>query len=103
MPFTRIESLDREGRGVAHVEGKTIFVDGAITGEDVEYSAYRKKPAWEAAQIVRIEREGEARVSPRCHFFGYCCGGWLQHLVGRTQVAATLGEHIVATLNIGRG
>ena len=88
MPFARIESLDREGRGVAHVDGKTIFVDGAITGEDVEYSAYRKKPAWEAAQIVRIEQEGAARVSPRCAFFGTCGGCSMQHIEERAQVAA---------------
>src|SRR5712672_4025827 len=88
MPIALIESLDREGRGVAHVEGKTIFVDGAITGEDVEYSAYRKKPAWEAAQIVRIEQEGAARVSPRCAFFGTCGGCSMQHIEERAQVAA---------------
>jgi len=88
MPFARIESLDREGRGVAHVDGKTIFVDGAITGEDVEYSAYRKKPAWEAAQIVRIEQEGAARVSARCAFFGTCGGCSMQHIEERAQVAA---------------
>jgi len=83
-----IESLDHEGIGVAHVDGKTIFVDGAITGEDVEYSAYRKKPAWEAAQIVRIEKESAARTSPRCAFFGTCGGCSMQHVEERAQVAA---------------
>src|SRR6266704_2742916 len=68
MPIALIESLDREGRGVAHVGGKAVFVDNAVPGERVEYSAYRKKPAWEAAQIVRIEQEGAARISPRCAF-----------------------------------
>ena len=32
MTSVRIESLDYEGRGVTHVDGKTIFVEGAITG-----------------------------------------------------------------------
>src|SRR3981189_3579862 len=88
MPFARIESLDREGRGVAHVEGKTIFVDGAITGEDVEYSSYRKKPAWEAAQVLRIEKAASARVAPRCAFFGPCGGCAMQDVEDRAQVAA---------------
>src|SRR5258708_37002432 len=78
MPIALIESLDREGRGVAHVGGKAVFVDNAVPGELVEYSAYRKKPAWEAAQIVRIEQEGAARISPRCVFFGTCGGCSLQ-------------------------
>jgi 23S rRNA (uracil1939-C5)-methyltransferase len=88
MPFARIESLDREGRGVAHVDGKTIFVDGAITGEDVEYSSYRKKPAWEAAQVLRIGKAASARVAPRCAFFGTCGGCSMQHVEDRAQVAA---------------
>jgi 23S rRNA (uracil1939-C5)-methyltransferase len=102
MPLARIESLDREGRGVAHVEGKTIFVDGAITGEDVEYSAYRKKPAWEAAQIVRIEQEGAARVSPRCPFFGTCGGCSMQHVEERAQVAAKQRVLEDALWHVGR-
>jgi len=80
MPIALIESLDREGRGVAHVEGKAVFVDSAVPGELVEYSAYRKKPAWEAARIVRIERESAARISPRCVFFGTCGGCSMQHI-----------------------
>src|SRR5882672_9264660 len=88
MPIARIESLDREGRGVAHADGKTIFVDGAVPGEDVEYSAYRKKPSWELAQTLRIDREGASRVSPRCPFFGTCGGCSMQHVEERAQVAA---------------
>src|SRR5258708_21195003 len=88
MPIALIESLDREARGVAHVGGKAVFVDNAVPGELVEYSAYRKKPAWEAAQIVRIEQEGAARVSPRCAFFGTCGGCSMQHIEERAQVAA---------------
>src|SRR6267378_5224367 len=88
MPIALIESLDREGRGVAHVGGKAVFVDHAVPGERVEYSAYRKKPAWEAAQIVRIEQEGAARISPHCAFFGTCGGCSMQHIEERAQVAA---------------
>ena len=88
MPTARIESLDREGRGVAHSDGKTIFVDGAVPGEDVEYAAYRKKPSWELAQTLRIEREGPSRVPPRCAFFGTCGGCSMQHVEERAQVAA---------------
>ncbi|HEY6239515.1 MAG TPA: TRAM domain-containing protein, partial [Burkholderiales bacterium] len=88
MPIASIESLDREGRGVAHVEGKAVFVDGAVPGELVEYASYRKKPAWEAAQIVRIQRESASRASPRCAFFGTCGGCSMQHVEERAQVAA---------------
>jgi 23S rRNA (uracil1939-C5)-methyltransferase len=47
-----IESLDQEGRGVAHFDGKVIFIEGALPGEIVSYSSYRKKPAFEQAQVT---------------------------------------------------
>ena len=40
-----IESLDQEGRGVAHVDGKTIFIDGALPNERVTYQSQRIKPS----------------------------------------------------------
>src|SRR5215467_4057849 len=102
MPFARIESLDREGRGVAHVDGKTIFVDGAVTGEEVEYSPYRRKPSFELAQVVRIARESSSRVSPRCAYFGTCGGCSMQHVDSGTQVAAKQRVLEDALWHVGR-
>lgn len=83
-----IESLNHEGRGVAHRDGKAIFVDGALTGETVTYSIYRKKESFEMAQITRILRESPARVKPRCKHFGVCGGCSLQHMEPSAQIAA---------------
>ena len=102
LRIARIESLDQEGRGVAHVEGKALFVDGAAPGEIVEYASYRKKPAWEAARILRIEKESAARIEPRCAFFGTCGGCSMQHLDGRTQVAAKQRVLEDALWHVGR-
>ena len=83
-----IESLDQEGRGVAHVQGKVIFIEGALPGERVTYNAYRKKPSFELAQTHRIIEPGFSRVFPRCQYFGTCGGCSWQHMDGRAQVAA---------------
>lgn len=88
QPTLVIESLNHEGRGVAHRDGKAIFVDGALTGETVAYSVYRKKDTFEMAQAVRILRESHARVKPRCRHFGVCGGCSLQHLEPAAQIAA---------------
>ena len=86
-PIARIESLDQEGRGIAHVEGKVVFIDGALPGETVEYSVYRRKPSYEQAQVGRILEPSASRVQPACRHFGVCGGCALQHLDAAAQVA----------------
>ncbi|MBV2234064.1 MAG: 23S rRNA (uracil(1939)-C(5))-methyltransferase RlmD [Sterolibacterium sp.] len=83
-----IESLDHEGQGVAHVEGKTLFIEGALPGEQVEYLSYRRKPSFEKATVTRILRASCQRVAPRCRYFGVCGGCSMQHLDERAQTAA---------------
>lgn len=87
MPTGRIESVDHEGRGITRLEGKTIFVDGALPGEVVEYASYRKKPNYELAHLVRVVSASPARVQPKCPHFGICGGCAMQHLDPAAQVA----------------
>ena len=88
MQTYNIESLDQEGRGIARRDGKTIFIEGALSGETVTASIYRKKPSYENAHVQRILRESSQRVTPQCVNFGRCGGCSLQHLEARAQVAA---------------
>ncbi|MDO9388642.1 MAG: TRAM domain-containing protein, partial [Methylotenera sp.] len=83
-----IESLDQEGRGVAHVEGKTIFVDGALPNEKVTFQSIRIKPSYEVANVVEVLKQSNQRVTPKCPHFGLCGGCKLQHLDFAAQVAA---------------
>jgi 23S rRNA (uracil1939-C5)-methyltransferase len=91
--FIEIESLDMEGRGVGHLRnedgspGKVIFVEGALPGERVSYRSYRRKPKWEAASVVEIQRASSLRVTPPCQYFGTCGGCAMQHLEPGAQVA----------------
>lgn len=87
MPIVTIESLDHEGKGVAHQDGKAIFVEGALPGETVEYSSYRRKKSFEMATAEQILRPSAQRVQPRCKFFGLCGGCSMQHLEPSAQVA----------------
>ncbi len=88
MPVGIIESLDHEGRGITRLEGKTIFVEGALPLEEVEYSSYRKKPSYELAQATRILKASGDRVTPGCPHFGVCGGCSMQHADHPAQVAA---------------
>lgn len=83
-----IESLDHEGRGVAHVDGKVIFIEGALPGEQVSYSSFRRKPNFENARADAILRASSQRVTPPCPHFGVCGGCSMQHLDPLAQAAA---------------
>lgn len=87
MLVARVESLDHEGRGVARVDGKTVFIEGALPGETVEFSVYRKKPSFDQAQVVRIIKRSAQRVEPPCTYFGLCGGCSMQHLDANAQAA----------------
>ncbi|MEK7438578.1 MAG: 23S rRNA (uracil(1939)-C(5))-methyltransferase RlmD [Pseudomonadota bacterium] len=87
MPVV-IESLDREGRGIARVEGKAIFIEGGLPGETVSYASYRRKPSYEQAVATAIHETSAERELPRCPHFGVCGGCSMQHLEARAQVAA---------------
>ncbi|WP_026362074.1 MULTISPECIES: 23S rRNA (uracil(1939)-C(5))-methyltransferase RlmD [Methylotenera] len=83
-----IESLDQEGRGVAHVDGKTIFIDGALPNERVTYQSQHIKPSYEVANTISVNKQSNQRVIPKCPHFGLCGGCKLQHLEINAQVAA---------------
>jgi 23S rRNA (uracil1939-C5)-methyltransferase len=97
-----VESLDQEGRGVARRDGKTIFIEGALPGERVTCSPYRRKPAYEVATLTKVVKPTSQRVAPRCPHFGVCGGCSLQHLEPRAQVAVKQRVLEDALWHIGR-
>ena len=102
MTIAHIESLDHEGRGVAHVNGKTLFIEGALPGETVEYSVYRRRPAYEEAQAIRVIKASAQRVTPPCPYFGTCGGCAMQHFDPAAQTAAKQRVLEDALWHIGR-
>lgn len=88
-----IDSIDMDARGVGRLRdeegnpGKVVFVEGALPGERVEYSSYRKKPSYEQATLSKVLRPSVMRTTPGCRFFGTCGGCSMQHLDIRAQIA----------------
>ncbi len=81
-----IEGLSTEGRGIARHEGKTVFVDGALTGELVEVVHYRRQKRFSECQTKQVIRASSERVSPVCPVFDKCGGCQLQHLAAERQI-----------------
>ena len=83
-----VESLDLEAQGVAHnAEGKVVFIDDALPGEEVRVAVRRRKNNWEQASMTARRRESAQRVVPRCPHFGTCGGCKMQHLHLGAQIA----------------
>jgi len=97
-----IESLDQEGRGVAHVDGKVTFVEGALPGERVDAVVVREKPSFAVARAETIRKASASRVQPRCPHFGVCGGCTLQHAHTSLQIAAKQRALEEALARIGR-
>lgn len=83
-----IESLDHEGVGVAHVEGKVVFLDGGVTGERVAFVRRRSRGNFDLGTVTQVLRPSALRVEPRCRWFGTCGGCAMQHVEPAAQVAA---------------
>src|SRR6185295_1843461 len=83
-----IESLDQEGRGIAHAEGKVVFVEGALPGERVRAEIVKRKPSYDIARVGTVDVANANRVVPRCPHFGVCGGCTLQHADPLLQLAA---------------
>ncbi len=83
-----ITDLTHDGRGVAHVDGKAVFVSGALAGERVRLRYTGKKRHFDEAVIEEVLQPSPHRVQPRCAHFGVCAGCVLQHLDNAAQIAA---------------
>ena len=83
-----VVSLDQEGRGVARIDGKAVFVEGALPGETVAITYLKRKPTFDLARADAVLKSNAARVEPRCPHFGICGGCSQQHFDAAAQVAA---------------
>ncbi|WP_018231159.1 23S rRNA (uracil(1939)-C(5))-methyltransferase RlmD [Thioalkalivibrio thiocyanodenitrificans] len=97
-----IESLTHEGRGVARVSGKTVFVDGALPGERVRARYVACHRRYDEAAPVEIIEAAPERVEPRCPHFSVCGGCSLQHMGADAQIQAKQRAVLEVLERVGR-
>src|SRR5207342_105507 len=83
-----IDNLGHDGRGVGRVEGKAVFVSGALPGERVRARQTGRNRHFDEAETIEVLEASPQRVTPRCPHFGVCSGCVLQHLDQDAQIAA---------------
>jgi len=75
-----ISGMNSIGQGVGRIEGLTMFVDGAITGEKIEAKITEFKKNYCIGKINKIIEPSPYRINPFCEVFSNCGGCSLQHL-----------------------
>lgn len=75
-----IDALAHDGRGITRLDGKTVFVHGALPGETVRFEHQRRRRAYDEGTTVEVLKPAGNRVDPRCAHFDLCGGCALQHL-----------------------
>jgi 23S rRNA (uracil1939-C5)-methyltransferase len=96
-----VTSLSHDGRGVAHEDGKAVFVAGALPGELVRVSRRRRRRNYDECETDAIERASADRVTPRCAHFGVCGGCVLQHLDPAAQITLRQAQLLEELRRIG--
>ena len=81
-----IESLAHDGRGVAHVDGKVIFIDEALPGEEVEFIYTESRKDYAEGKVVNLLSRAADRVDALCAHYGVCGGCSFQHVESSAQI-----------------
>ena len=69
-----IEDYAAEGKSLARVDGKVIFVEGAVPGDVVDIQLQKNKTDWAEGFAKKFHSYSENRVQPFCTHFGVCGG-----------------------------
>ncbi len=77
--FTPVRLSD-DGRGIAQVDGKVVFVRGALPGETVEARRVATHRRFDEAELLSVRDAAPERVPAPCPRYGACGGCDLQHL-----------------------
>lgn len=86
MPQVLVEDYAAEGKSLARVDGKVIFIEGAVPGDRVDVQLGRSKKDWAEGRAIRFHGYSDKRVEPFCSHFGVCGGCQWQMLPYEQQL-----------------
>ena len=86
--IARVTSFTHDGSGVARLDGKAVFIEGALPGEKVRFRYLQQRKRYDTAELVEVLEPSPGRVAPPCPHFGSCGGCDLQHLRPALQIQA---------------
>ncbi len=91
-----------EGKAIGRVEGKVIFVSGAVPGDTADVRLGKNKKDWAEGKAIRIVEPAPDRLLPFCRHFGVCGGCKWQMLPYEKQLQYKQQEAEQNLRRIGR-
>ncbi len=95
--ITDIIGLTHEGEGVGRVDGFTLFIQGALPGEQVQAKVLKVKKQYGYAKLLTTLQESPDRVAAPCAIYAQCGGCQLQHMSYEAQLRWKR-QHVIDSL-----
>jgi 23S rRNA (uracil1939-C5)-methyltransferase len=69
-----VEDYAAEGKSLARVDGKVVFIENAVPGDIVDIRLSKSKKDWAEGHVTAFRQYSADRVEPFCSHFGVCGG-----------------------------
>ncbi|MFV0448426.1 MAG: 23S rRNA (uracil(1939)-C(5))-methyltransferase RlmD [Vibrio sp.] len=81
-----VQKLDHLGAGIAYLDNKPLFIDGALANEEVLIQLTESKSKFARAKLIKVLKPSQQRTAPFCPHYSQCGGCDLQHLARQAQI-----------------
>lgn len=82
----KIDSLDHQGRGIAHHNGKVIFIPNTIPGEEAEIELIIEKKNYSIGKVIKYNVYSINRNKVKCPYYLNCGGCNISHFFYDKQI-----------------
>jgi len=82
----QVDGLTHDAKGVSRLQGKVVFIDGALPGETVDAQVSKSGRRFDEAVLKNLITPSDYRIEPVCQHFKECGGCSFQHLMDEQQL-----------------
>lgn len=97
-----IKKIAAEGKSIAYVDEKVLFVPNTVPGDIVDVQVTRKRKSFLEGFIVNVRKYSDIRTEPFCAHFGVCGGCKWQNLPYQLQTEFKQQEIVDNLQRIGK-
>lgn len=102
LEIVEITAVAAEGKSIARVDNKVLFVTNTVPGDIVDVQLTRKRTSFMEGFPVKFHKKSELRVEPFCSHFGTCGGCKWQNLPYSMQLKYKQQQVIDSFTRIGK-